>query len=93
MTDTITHHFTFGQAHMTSFPLPEGGRLADYWVSVTLPTTTEESHRAVFIREFMEKYCPNPAQFAFEYDDDKFERKWFPNGQLCLITSNGIENE
>jgi hypothetical protein len=31
MTKT-THIFTFGQNHMTNYPLPNGGRLADYWV-------------------------------------------------------------
>ncbi len=83
-------HFTFGQDHMSNYPLPGGGRLADYWVTVELPNGSELSHRDVFIDRFTKYHCPRPMQFAMEYDDARFKPDYFPGGQLCLITENGI---
>ena len=83
--------FTFGQSHMTNFPLPHGGRIADYWVTVDLPESMAGQHRDVFIREFTERHCPRPNQFAMEYDESRFESAYFPGGQLCFITEKGIQ--
>ena len=38
-------HFTFGQSHMTNYPLPSGGRIADYWVTVDLPKGRKDHAR------------------------------------------------
>ncbi len=80
------HYFTFGTNHMTNFPLPHGGRLADYWVTVE----AEEDHRKIFMDQFTEHYCPRRVQFSMEYDDDDFNREYFPNGELCVVRSTGI---
>lgn len=56
--------FTFGQSHMTNFPMPHGGRIADY--------------------------CPRPNQFVMEYDESRFNEEYFPGGELCRITEEGI---
>ena len=88
---TVSHFFTFGQVHMTSFTLPIGGRLADYWVKVKLPADHRASHRAVFVELFTTRYCPSPDQFGFEYVGDDFAASYFPAGLLCTITENGIE--
>ena len=84
-------YFTFGHSHMTNYPLPYGGTIADYWVTVELPEEMAGEHRDVFIREFTERHCPRPNQFAFEYDDSRLDSKYFPGGQLCLITEEGIQ--
>lgn len=81
----VTHYFTFGQAHMTNYPLPNGGRLTDYWVEVELPSDYGESHREVFIREFTSVYCPRPEQFSMEYTKESFEPDYFPDGCLHRI--------
>ncbi len=78
---------------MSNYPLPAGGRLADYWVTVFLPEEMAGQHRAVFIREFTERHCPSPLQFGMEYDDVRFKPDYFPGGQLCLITENGIHHD
>lgn len=84
-------HFTFGQSHMSSYPLPEGGgRLADYWVTVDLPESMAGQHMDVFIREFTSAYCPRQNQFAMEYDPSTFRPEYFPGGELCVIDENGI---
>lgn len=83
--------FTFGQSHMTNFPLPNGGRIADYWVTVELSEEMAGEHRSVFIREFTERHCPRPNQFAMEYDESRFNPEYFLGGQLCLITENGVQ--
>jgi hypothetical protein len=85
---TITHYFTFGQNHMTNFPLPRGGRLADYWVAVEIQDEDiddDYNHRYLFVQEFSSKYCPTPNQFAFEYTDETFKGGYFPNGELTRI--------
>ncbi len=84
-------HFTFGQSHMTNYPLPRGGRIADYWVTVDLPESMAGEHRDVFIREFTSHHCPRPNQFAMEYDTARLQPDYFPGGQLCLITEDGIQ--
>jgi hypothetical protein len=82
--------FTFGQSHMTNFPLPNGGRIADYWVTVDLPESMAGEHRTVFIEQFTSHYCPRPNQFAMEYDESRFNEEYFPGGELCRITEEGI---
>lgn len=80
---TTTHYFTFGQSHMTNYPLE--GRLADYWVAVELPDGDQRSHRDVFISKFTTYYCPSPNQFALEYAEEDFQSGYFPNGELLRI--------
>lgn len=94
MTDTkrTRSHFTFGSSHMTNFPLPRGGTIADYWVTVELPEEMAGMHRDVFIEHFTTHYCPRPNQFSMEYDDGRFNAAYFPGGQLCLITERGIHD-
>lgn len=87
---TVSRYFTFGQTHMTNFPLPRGGRLADYYVKVTLRKDWDETHRHVFMREFTSQFCPEPIQFAFEYDEGTLKMDCFPKGQLCEITDSEI---
>ena len=88
----INHHFTFGQGHMSSFPLPAGGgRLADYWVTVSLPPELDGRHREFFIDKFSSHYCPRPNQFAMQYDDKTMKAEYFPGGQLCLVTEHGVK--
>jgi len=84
-------HFTFGQAHMTNYPLPRGGSIADYWVTVSLPDDSDLTHRDVFIQHFTTHHCPRPMQFAMEYEDHRLNPDYFPGGQLCVITENGIQ--
>jgi len=85
-------HFTFGQNHMTNFPLPRGGRIADYWVTVELPDDYEPYHpRQMFIGHFTNHYCPSPMQFAMEYEEGTLDESFFPGGELCRITENGIQ--
>jgi len=76
-----THYFTFGQNHTAKVDLPHGGRLADYWVAVEAPN----HHRMHFIQRFVEPYCPRPAQWAFEYDEDRINKEYFPKGELTRI--------
>ncbi len=83
-------YFTFGQDHMTNFPLPRGGRIADYWVRVNLPKYAL-NHRELFIMLFTSYHCPSRMQFAMQYSEDSFEPEFFPNGELCLITEGGIQ--
>lgn len=82
-------HFTFGQSHMTNYPLPSGGRIADYWVTVDLPKGRKD-HRNVFIENFTSAHCPWPLQFAMEYTQSRFNPEYFPGGELCVIDENGI---
>lgn len=86
-------HFTFGQSHMTNYPLPRGGRIADYWVTVELPEELAGLHRDYFIRYFTEVHCPQRNQFAMEYDDSTLRSEYFPGGQLCVIDEFGIRGE
>jgi hypothetical protein len=83
VTDRTTHCFTFGQSHMASYALPNGGRLADYWVAVE----ASDDHRARFIEQFTVPYCPRPMQFAMEYSEDNFSPEYFPGGELLRITA------
>lgn len=86
----IKKHFTFGSGHMSNFPLPKGGLLTDYWVTVELPEGLDKSHREMFVEHFTSRYCPRPMQFAMEYEDNDLNPMFFPGGQLCTITSVGI---
>lgn len=86
MSDTITHYFTFGTAQTADFPLPEGGKLGDYWVEVTLPANSHLTHRGVFIKEFTSRYCESENQFAFEHTADTFNPDFFERGRLTDIT-------
>ena len=88
----FVHFFTFGQTHTTTNDLPRGGRLADYWVTVSLPEHLKNLHRLVFVDEFTSKYCPHPLQFAFEYDDhlNPLDPEYYPKGELCVIDENGV---
>lgn len=82
--------FTFGQNHMTNYPLHLGGRIADYWVTVDLPASMAGQHREWFIKHFTNHHCPRPNQFAMEYDEPRFNPEYFPGGELCVIDENGI---
>ena len=86
----VKHHFTFGANHMCSFPLPGPGHVSDYWVTVDLPAGHPETHREVFIREFTERHCPRALQFSFEYDEGQLKEHYFPGGELCVITEEGV---
>lgn len=89
-----THMFTFGQSHMSSFPLPKkGGRLADYWVEVDIPRSHPFDHRSVFIEHFTEEYCPRPMQWNVEYTSSAFQKEYFTGGCLCKINEFGIIEE
>lgn len=68
---------------MSSYALPRGGRLADYWVAVE----ASEGHREHFIEHFMSCYCPRLTQFAMEYDEGDLITEYFPGGELCRITA------
>ena len=94
MTDYVTRIFTFGTSHMSSYPLPlGGGRLADYWVEVSLPKDYDIPHRLIFIEHFANRYLPDPMQWAFEYLEQEHKPQYFPGGCLCRITQDGIEKE
>jgi hypothetical protein len=82
-------HFTFGQSHMTNFPLPNGGKLADYWVTVDLPDG-EADHRNVFVEMFSSYHCPTAMQFATDYPDGDLKEEYFPGGQLCVVTRTSV---
>lgn len=87
----IQRHFTFGQVHTTTYEgLPDGHMLADYWVTVQLPEELDGQHRTFFINHFTKLYCPDPAQFGFEYRSDELDQRYFPRGCLCLINQEGI---
>jgi len=87
----MRRYFTFGRNHMSNYPLPpRGGVLADYWVTVDTTAKGALSHRGLFIEHFTNRYCPAPNQFAFEYGDDNFKPAYFPGGELCVITDDGI---
>lgn len=86
-------YFTFGQDHMTNYPLPGPGRLADFWVTVDLPEQMQGHARSIFIREFTERYCPRANQFAFQYEECTFKPEYFPGGELCRITEGGLQKE
>jgi len=83
-------YFTFGQDHMTSYPLSNGGKIADYWVTVSLMPGNWK-HREVFVEYFTSYHCPRPMQFAMEYSEKTFKPDYFPGGELCVITENGIQ--
>ena len=86
----ISHYFTFGQGHMTNFPLPHGGRIAYYWVRVDLYEKCPMTHREIFISQFTTYYCPCPMQWAMEYDEEPSEA-YFPKGELCVVTIDGVQ--
>lgn len=88
---TTKRHFTFGTEHTTSYPLPFGAALADYWVTVELPDTDEWAgrHREIFVREFTTDFCPRVMQFSGEYTDESLQPHYFPRGQLCTVTPEG----
>lgn len=85
MTHT-THYFTFGQVHWSSFDLPRGGRLADYWVAVV----AETDHRGIFMERFTSLYCPTPRQFAMEYTDANFKPEYYERGELVRFDAAGL---
>jgi len=80
----ITHYFTFGQEHMSSYFLPGPGKLCDYWVAVRLPKNHPQTHRQYFIEHFTKQYCFRPKQFAMEYNEFTFDRTWFKGELVCL---------
>jgi hypothetical protein len=84
------HFFTFGQVHVCDIPLPRGGRLADYYVRVSIPKVLKEEydHRTLFIDLFTRVHCPDHIQFAFEYTPDTFETRYYPKGVLFWIQVN-----
>jgi len=87
-----THYFTFGQNHMTNYPFPRPGRLADYIVKVTLPQNSPFDHRTIFIDKFMHYHCPSNSQFSMEYTAEGFRPEHFPAGILCELDEHGIIN-
>lgn len=89
MTQERPHYFTFGQVHTTTYPLPRGGPLADYYVIVWAdPGFTA---RNLFIKHFTTPFCPHPTQFAFEYSGHFPEKDiYWPHGLLLEIDSCGI---
>ena len=84
-----SHYFTFGSRHMTNFPLPNGGIIADYWIRVDLPKDST-AHRAMFIEHFTARHCPTKDQFSFEYTMENFQPGFFPGGELAVITEDGL---
>jgi hypothetical protein len=85
------HVFTFGLDHTTTFPLPRGGVLADYWVEVRVQDS-DVSPRSIFVDNFTRLYCPRDEQFAFEYKlpSEHFQHTFFPKGCLAVITIDGL---
>lgn len=84
-----SHFFTFGQTHMTNYPLSRGGQIKDYWVEVEQPCDDTMSHRELFMATFGEHHLPHPNQWGFEYTEADFKPEFFPRGRLCLITDDG----
>lgn len=78
--------FTFGQTHMTNYPLPCAGRLSDFYVEVLEDDPIIA--RKLFIDNFTSLYCPRPMQFATSYALEDFAADYF-KGRLCTITAEG----
>ena len=92
MTETTTHCFTFGSGHMTSYPLPRGGTISDYWVEVELPVDFPMNHREFFMKYFTDRFCPRPEQFSFEYSLGQLKPEYFPGGCIARLNYNGFED-
>jgi len=67
-----TYYFTFGTNH-----IHHGMCMANYWIQITAPSYGE-ARTAMF-----EKYTD---KWAFQYDDDSFDRSFFPGGMYEAIT-------
>lgn len=72
-------YFTFGQSHWHK----EGIPMKNFWVRVV--ASSYEKARDIFVSEFSSLYMETPSTWAFQYEEERFNKSYFPGGEfVCL---------
>ena len=74
-------YFTFGSVHFTK----EGVCMYPYYVRVT--AIDYATARYAFIEKFSSVHMHASDRWAFQYEEDQFEFKYFPGGEYQHITT------
>ena len=73
------YYFTFGQDHN----LLNGAPMKDCWVRVC--ADSYQKARFLFVKHFTLMFMSDPAKWAFQYEEEKFDRSFFPGGEYAFI--------
>ncbi|MFD2961586.1 MULTISPECIES: hypothetical protein [Olivibacter] len=79
-----TYYFTFRFGHLSKSNIP----MRKYWVRVI--AQDYNIARELFIERFTKVYMPRPDQFAFQYEESKFNKDYYPNGEFAVIQQEKI---
>jgi hypothetical protein len=74
-----TYYFTFTHKQETVDGLPMHGR----WVRVIAKSFPDA--RRHFVLHFSSLRMPTPMSFAMQYDETRFQPKYYPDGELMCI--------
>lgn len=74
-------YFTFGSNHITK----SGRKLNNNWIRVVEKDFNEA--RKLFIEKFTSVEMDAPDKFAFQYEEEKFDKSYFRLGEYLVIKS------
>lgn len=73
------YYFTFGQSHFTRNGYP----MKDVWVRVVSENYNDA--RTKFIDNFTTHNMIRPDSWAFQYEEENFNKEYFPAGEYLVI--------
>lgn len=80
------YYFTFGQAHYNN----KGELMRNYWVRVK--AKDYQTARQLFVDLFTSIHMPKKDAFVMQYEEEYFERKYFPGGEYMVIGEYSYKN-
>ncbi len=81
------YYFTFGQDHVNN----DGKMMRDYWVRVE--STSYNAARETFVDEFSSIEMPRPMGWSWQYEEENFDKSFFPAGEYKFIPSEEATNK
>ena len=79
------YYFTFGYSHKTM----SGVELFNVWVRVV--ASDFDTARTLFIEKFSSIYMEKPDKWAFQYNEEQMDKRYFPAGEYALIEQDKKE--
>ncbi len=74
-------YFTFGTNHV----MKNGQQLHNRWIRVVAASYNEA--RTLFVEKFTSVFMEAPDKFAFQYDEESFDKSYFREGEHLVIKS------
>lgn len=80
------YYFTFGQHHR----LIDGYPMKDHWVRIKAHDAMRA--RLLFVTDFSSQNMESSDKWAFQYEEEKFDKSYYPKGEYQFIADIRQDN-